>query len=82
MVLPLLRAGVVICSSDTQGRACYSLAEGVAAPAVVKVEVASDPEFHSVYIRSFNAERTLLETTEPRDPHEVMIPLPATGWGW
>jgi hypothetical protein len=46
------------------------------------VSVTADPEADELYVSTFNNERAVLETLEPRDAHEVYIPLPATGWGW
>ncbi|HBJ33274.1 MAG TPA: hypothetical protein DDZ51_00635 [Planctomycetaceae bacterium] len=82
-MLPLLTAGLVECHSDTQGRACYSHKVGsVPDPEAVELQVSPDPDFDDHYIAAFDDARASLEACEPRDPHEVYIPLPATGWGW
>lgn len=82
MILPLLTCGIVAANSDTQGRACYTPVDDVPEPPEIVVTVAADPEADELYISTFNNERAVLETLEPRDPHEVFVPLPATGWGW
>lgn len=82
MILPLLTCGIVTANSDTQGRACYTPVDDVPEPPEIVVSVAADPDADELYISTFNNERAVLETLEPRDPHEVYIPLPATGWGW
>jgi hypothetical protein len=83
LMLPLVSIGIVTCHSDTEGRACYTHhIETVPEPIPVAVDVQSDHDFDDHYVRVFDAERALLEKVEPRDPHEVYIPLPATGWGW
>ncbi len=82
LILPCLTCGIVAASSDTQGRACYTPIEDIAEPEAITVDVTPVDEMDSLYLRTFNNERTVLETLEARDPHEVYIPLPATGWGW
>lgn len=82
MILPLLTCGIVTASSDTEGRACYTPVEGIPEPVEVVVNVVADDAFDSLYLKAFADERAMLERVEPRDPHEVHIPLPATGWGW
>jgi hypothetical protein len=79
-MLPLLTAGLVSCTSDTQGRACYRLVSEVI-PEVIVADVQHEEAMGDAYMRAFNNERLVLEQCEPRDPHEVFIPLPATGWG-
>jgi hypothetical protein len=82
LVLPLLVAGCVRCDSDTRGVACYTVTS-VAIPELVTVDgIDSSMDFDDAYIIAFNAERSVLEQVEPRDPHEIVIPFPATGWGW
>ncbi len=81
MVLPLLTAGIVSCGSETRGRACYRLVTEDM-PETPTVDVACDPDFDHLYIMAFDGERLVLESTEPRDPHEIWIPLPETGWGF
>jgi hypothetical protein len=82
MILPLLTCGIVAANSDTQGRACYTPVDEVPEPPEIVVSIAADPDADELYISTFNNERAVLETLEPRDPHEVFVPLPATGWGW
>ncbi len=82
MILPLLTCGIVAANSDTQGRACYTPVDGIAEPPEITAAVANDAAFEELYLTSFHDERTMLETLEPRDPHEIHIPLPASGWGW
>lgn len=81
MMLPLLTAGVVEANSDTQGRAVYT-PKPIDAPEAITVDITADPDFDDACVEAFNSERQVLATVEPRDPHEVYIPLPATGWGW
>ena len=82
MILPLLTCGIVAANSDTQGRACYTPIDDIPEPPEIVVSVAADPDADELYLSTFNNERAVLETLEPRDPHEVFVPLPATGWGW
>ncbi len=81
MILPLLTSGIVQANSDTQGRIAYTPTD-VTEPTEIVVSIAADPEADELYLSNFNNERAVLETLEPRDPHEVYIPLPSTGWGW
>lgn len=80
-VLPLLTCGIVACESDSQGRAIYIPRMEVAEPEHVQVDTASIDELDSLYVKSFNDERKFLESVEPRDPSEVVIPNPR-GWPW
>lgn len=82
LILPLLTCGIVRADSDTQGRACYTPVDGIPEPIEIAVSVTADDAFDEFYIAAFNNERAVLEACEPRDPHEICIPLPATGWGW
>jgi len=79
-VLPFLTAGMVDALSDTQGRTCYRPIH-FNFPAQVNVDIAADDEADDLYLQAFDAERTILENCEPRDIHEIHIPLPASGWG-
>ncbi len=81
-LLPWLACGCVRCHSDSQGRACYAIVDSVPIPEVIKVDLVSDPVFDDIYLKAYESERINLESTEPRDPHALYIPLPATGWGW
>lgn len=81
-MLPWLACGCVRCHSDTQGRACFAIVDSVPIPEVVKVDAKSDPEFESIYLDAFASERHMLSKVEARDPNEIVIFLPATGWGW
>jgi hypothetical protein len=81
-LLPFLTSGMVRQDSDTEGRACYTPVDGAAEPEMIAVNVAADDAFDTAYVKAFNAERQTLESCEPRDPHEIYIPLPASGWGW
>ena len=82
MILPLLTSGIVKADSDTQGRACYTPVAGIEEPPEITVSVAADDALDELYLSSFHNERQTLENVEPRDPHEICIPLPASGWGW
>jgi hypothetical protein len=82
MILPLLTCGIVAANSDTQGRACYTPVDDVPEPPEIVVSVAADPDADELYLSTFSNERAVLETLEPRDPHAVYVPMPATGWGW
>jgi len=82
MILPLLTCGIVAANSDTQGRAVYAPVDDVPEPPEIVVNVESDPVFDELYLKASADERNMLEVCEARDPHEVYIPLPATGWGW
>ena len=78
--LPLLTSGAVSCHSDTVGRACYRLVSDEI-PEIVTVQVQHEEAMGDAYIRAFNNERLVLEGCTPRDPHELFIPLPESGWG-
>lgn len=78
-VLPLLTAGLVSCYGDTVGRATYRLVSEDL-PEVITVDVPFEESMGDAYMRAFNAERIVLEQCTPRDPHEICIPLPASGW--
>ena len=78
--LPLLTSGLVSCHSDTVGRACYRLVSEEL-PEVIDVNVQFEEAMGDAYIRAFNNERLVLEGCTPRDPHELFIPLPESGWG-
>ena len=82
MILPCITAGLVTADSDTQGRACYTPVDGIEEPPEITVDVKADDALDELYLSSFHNERTVLENVEPRDPHEICIPLPASGWGW
>ena len=82
MILPLLTSGIVKADSDTQGRACYTPVDGIEEPPEITVSVAADDALDELYLSSFHNERQTLENVEPRDQHEICIPLPASGWGW
>ena len=82
MILPLLTSGIVKADSDTQGRACYTPVAGIEEPPEITVDVKADDYFDTRYLKAFENERQTLENVEPRDPHEICIPLPASGWGW
>jgi hypothetical protein len=82
MILPCLTCGLVTASSDTQGRACYTPVDGVPEPPHISVDVASDDAYDEAYVDAFEDERRVLESCEARDPSEIIVPLPATGWGW
>jgi len=81
-MLPFLTSGMVRQDSDTQGRAAYTPIAGITPPETITVDVESHPDFDDHYVKAFDAERQALESCEPRDGHELVIPLPATGWGW
>mgnify|MGYP003645353673 CR=1 FL=1 len=81
-ILPCITAGLVTADSDTQGRACYTPVDGIPEPPEITVSVAADDALDELYLSSFHNERQTLENVEPRDPHEICIPLPASGWGW
>lgn len=78
MVLPLLTEGVVSATSDTVGRVLYRLTGKPVPSDTPKVEILSDPEYDDEYIRVYDSERSSLSTAEPRDPHELFIPIPAS----
>jgi len=82
MILPCLTAGLVQANSDTEGRACFTPIDGVPEPPEITVNVVADESMDALYLKSFASELSVLKSMEPRDPHEVYIPLPATGWGW
>ena len=82
LVLPLISSGIVRAVSDTQGRAAYVPVDGIKEPEDIKVDVQASDEMDSLYCKTFNNERSFLETVEPRDPLALIIPEPATGWGW
>jgi len=82
MVLPCLTAGLVQADSDTQGRVCFTPVDGIDEPHEIQVDMKSDEVMDALYLKSFASELAVLSSMEPRDPHEVYIPLPATGWGW
>jgi len=82
MVLPCLTAGLVQANSDTQGRVCFTPVDGIDEPHEIQVDMKSDEVMDALYLKSFASELAVLSSMEPRDPHEVYIPLPATGWGW
>lgn len=82
LILPCLTCGIVEASSDAEGRACYTPIDSIPEPGEINVDVQAVDEMDSLYVRTCNNERTVLETLEARDPHEVFVPMPATGWGW
>ncbi len=82
LTLPLITAGCVFADSDTVGIACYVPIEGAPEPLPIEVDIESDQDLDDLYVHTFNSERLHLEAVEPRDQHEIIIPLPATGWGW
>lgn len=77
LMLPLLVCGGVDAQPDTQGRILYCPRD-VPPPAEVAVDVASDLDFDDSYIKAFNSERQVLATAEPRDMHEIIIPISAS----
>lgn len=80
-MLPLLTAGCVVADSDTEGRACYTPTD-VPPPERIAVDVAAVDQYDQIYLTAFKSERVALKKTEPRDSSAIVIPLPATGWGW
>ena len=82
MILPCITSGLVTADSDTQGRACYTPVDGIEEPPEITVDVKADDYFDTRYLKAFENERQTLENVEPRNPHEICIPLPASGWGW
>lgn len=77
LMLPLLTHGSVEAQPDTQGRILYCPRD-VPPPPIIVVDVEPHDDFDDAYIGAFNAERQVLATVEPRDQHEIMIPIPAS----
>ena len=75
-MLPLLTCGVVRATSDTTGRILYSFTKGDKPPEPEAVGVEPEDWCDSAYLTAYNAERAFLSSVEPRDPHEVFVPIP------
>lgn len=81
IVLPFLACGVVKADNDAQGRVAYTPTD-VAFPSEPQVEIEAEDCFDECYVNAFDSERHVLQIARPRDESEIVIPLPATGWGW
>jgi hypothetical protein len=77
LMLPLLVCGAVEAQPDTQGRILYCPRD-VPAPPQVAVDAEPHEDFDDHYVETFNGERLALSSAEPRDPHAVFIPIPAS----
>ena len=81
LMLPLLVAGLVVSNNDAYGR-IYYYATDVEFPAIESVELPkiADQAWTDAYLRAFKFETRALETAEPNDTNEIVIPIPASGW--
>ncbi len=74
-MLPALVCGAARSTPDGCGRILYSFTTGAKMPETIAVQVASEGWAEEVYLDVFDSERIALENTEPRDLHEVFIPI-------
>lgn len=81
LMVPLLVAGLIISNSDAYGRLYYA-AQQDEFPAIESVELPkiADQAWTDEYLRAFKFESRALETAEPTDSNEIVIPIPASGW--
>jgi hypothetical protein len=75
MMLPLLVRGLIVASSDSQGRLFYSAGPGEPTPTLT-VNQAVLPWAFDAYFAAYHAERLSLESVK-HDGGEVFIPIPA-----
>lgn len=78
-VLPMLNAGLVVATSDSQYRAYYSLT-GQQWPQDAPQRTQQSDSHEEVYLRAYDAERAALERIEAEDSSEVFIQLPNSKW--
>jgi len=77
LMLPLLSCGSVDAQPDTQGRILYCPRD-VPLPPSIAVDVEPHEDFDDCYIAAYNGERQVLASVEPRDQHEIFVPIPAS----